>query len=126
MVPAYTPILATILSGIEVVIDDSTAIEVELSRKNDAKLANIVHNYLNSNYQNIIYYTTNMGIANKVYDLAKKSDKFTFRLFKDSNIFAYTDYKPSGISHVNAHRDSKGKFINSVEEELRQLGAFDK
>lgn len=59
----------------DIIINDKLAIEVEVSRKNDSKLSAIISNYLSSKYEEVVYYTNNIKIANKVKSLSQNSSK---------------------------------------------------
>ena len=110
----------------DLIINKKIAIEVEISRKNDQKLSALVSHYLADNFEEIIYYTDNKGIANKINYFAANNSRFKFRLFDYPNILEYVDYVPIDISPVSLPRDSSGQFINSAHEKLRQIGAFNK
>jgi hypothetical protein len=101
----------------DLVIDDNLAIEIELSRKNDTKLAVIVNKYLMGNYKSIIYYTDSKVIANKVYQLSKNSSLFKFMLFDGVNIKGAVEYTPVNVEKFNASRDEAGKFqsMNGID-----------
>jgi len=110
----------------DLIINENTALEIELSRKNDNKLSLIVAKYLSSNYEKIIYYTNNIGIANRVKYFAKDSNKFTFKLFAGMDILSCKDYIADGSNiNNNVPRNNAGQYVNSADEKLRQLGAFD-
>lgn len=108
----------------DLVINGKIAIEVEVSKKNDNKLAQIISHYLTSNYEQVIYYTNSTGIANKINRIAKKHSKFKFKLFKETNILLSEDYKPLEISELGLARNLSGQFTNSSEEKLRSIGAI--
>lgn len=108
----------------DIIINKNIAIEVELSRKNDNKLTAIVNHYLSSNYEKIIYYTNNIGIANKIKYLAKNNEKFNFKLFNGLNILENENYNISDNLSV-IQKNNLGQFINAADEKLRNLGAFD-
>ena len=108
----------------DLILNSKVAIEVEISRKNDNKLALVLANYATSSYEQIIYYTNSTGIANIVNKLVKNNPKFKFKLFKDSNILVNENYTPIENYEPEPVRSETGQFVNSADEKLRKLGAI--
>ncbi len=105
----------------DLILDDRIAIEVELSKKNNKKLVNIVSNYLRADYTEIIYYIDSKSIANSLYKISNKNDKFKYKLF-DKSILLAINYNPNLDTDDDFLRDDKnGRFISTAEDKIKQL-----
>lgn len=80
----------------DLVIDGKIAVEVEISKKPDTRLATIIANYYASAYEQVIYYTNSKGIANRISQIAQNSSLFKFKFFEGVNINNAVEYMPAG------------------------------
>lgn len=69
----------------------NTAIEIEITQKNYARLGAIIREYKLGKYAQVIYYTT-QTIANIMSDITKGDSKFKFKILDETNIIGSKDF----------------------------------
>jgi hypothetical protein len=77
----------------DLIINETDAIEVEISKKNNKRWINCVSQYLAAGYSSITYYTNSISIANSITRICYRNEKFKFKIFKNSEINKHEDFE---------------------------------
>jgi hypothetical protein len=104
----------------DLVIDGKHAIEVEISKKPDNRLATILAHYSSIYYETVTYYTNSKGIACRVLKFAS-NQKISCKLFQDLDILNSKNYNPEKNIVDDVVRDEAGQFSSYYERKLKEL-----
>lgn len=106
----------------DLILDLKTAIEVEITKKDDRRIATIINNYELSNYETILYYTNSISIINIIHRYTHNSSKFKFKLF-DTSILDSQDYTVGKLVDINRNEQT-GVFepTNNLMKKLIESG----
>jgi hypothetical protein len=102
----------------DLVLNDTTAIEVEISLKNTSRIATIMRQYKFSDYKEVIYYTTDK-IASVMTNNNSLDSKFKFKIINEDDIINSKEF----MNHKTHNEIMSNNIITSQFNEKQQLRA---